>query len=239
VLIIPAIDLRGGKCVRLQQGDYARETVFGEDPAATARHWVAQGAKWLHLVDLDGAKDGRPLNDESVRAIVGAAGVPCELGGGLRRDEDLELAFGLGVTRLVIGTQALKAPAWFAAASRRYPSRLLLGLDAKHGRVATEGWLKVAETSAVELAQRVEHLPLAGVIYTDIAKDGMLQGPNFDALAELAKASCLPVLASGGVTTVEDVQRLNELPLAGCIVGRALYEGSLNLKLAIEAVQSQ
>ena len=239
MLIIPAIDLRGGKCVRLQQGDYARETVFGEDPAATARHWVAQGAKWLHLVDLDGAKDGRPLNDESVRAIVGAAGVPCELGGGLRRDEDLELAFGLGVTRLVIGTQALKAPAWFAAASRRYPSRLLLGLDAKHGRVATEGWLKVAETSAVELAQRVEHLPLAGVIYTDIAKDGMLQGPNFDALAELAKASCLPVLASGGVTTVEDVQRLNELPLAGCIVGRALYEGSLNLKLAIEAVQSQ
>jgi phosphoribosylformimino-5-aminoimidazole carboxamide ribotide isomerase len=239
VLIIPAIDLRGGKCVRLQQGDYAREMVFGEDPAATARHWVTQGAKWLHLVDLDGAKAGRPVNVESIRAVVSAAGVPCELGGGLRCDDDLELAFELGVARLVIGTQALKAPEWFAAVSRRYPKKLLLGLDARNGRVATEGWLDVAEISAIELVQRVEHLPLGGVIHTDIATDGMLQGPNFDTLAEIANATRHPVIASGGVTTVEDVRRLNELPLAGCIVGRALYEGALSLKLAIEAVHSR
>jgi phosphoribosylformimino-5-aminoimidazole carboxamide ribotide isomerase len=236
VLIIPAIDLRGGRCVRLRQGDFAQETVFSDDPAAMARHWVEQGAGLLHLVDLDGAKAGKPSNLDAIRAIVQAAGVPCELGGGLRSEADLALAIDLGVQQLVIGTQALKAPEWFAAMATKYPGKLLLGLDAKHGRVATEGWLDIAETHAIELAQRVQHLPLAGLIYTDIARDGVMQGPNVEALKEVTAAVRLPVIASGGVTTLDDIKELNTLPLAGCIVGRALYEGTLNLRDAINAV---
>jgi phosphoribosylformimino-5-aminoimidazole carboxamide ribotide isomerase len=236
VLIIPAIDLRGGRCVRLRQGDFAQETVFSDDPAAMARHWVEQGAGLLHLVDLDGAKAGIPSNLDAIRAIVQAAGVPCELGGGLRSEADLALAIDLGVQQLVIGTQALKAPEWFAAMATKYPGKLLLGLDAKHGRVATEGWLDIAETHAIELAQRVQHLPLAGLIYTDIARDGVMQGPNVEALKEVTAAVRLPVIASGGVTTLDDIKELNTLPLAGCIVGRALYEGTLNLRDAINAV---
>jgi phosphoribosylformimino-5-aminoimidazole carboxamide ribotide isomerase len=237
VLIIPAIDLRGGRCVRLQQGDYSRETVFGDDPAAMARCWAEQGAELLHVVDLDGAKAGNPVNVDAIRAIVQSAGVPCELGGGLRTEADLALALGVGVQRLVIGTQALKAPDWFARMARTYPDKLLLGLDAKEGRVATHGWLDVAETRAVELAQRLQDLPLAGVIYTDIARDGMLQGPNVKALEDMTAAVRLPVIASGGVTTLEDIRKLKELPLAGCIVGRALYEKTIDLKAAINAVQ--
>ena len=196
MLIIPAIDLRGGRCVRLRQGDYAQETVFGDDPAAMARHWVEQGAKYLHLVDLDGAKDGKPTNVEAIRAIVATAGVPCQLGGGLRSEADLERGFGLGLDRLIVGTGALKSPDWFALMARKYPGRLLLGLDVKNGRVAVEGWLEVADYRAIDLVQRFESLPLAGVICTDIQRDGMLQGPNVESLRELLNATRLPVIAS-------------------------------------------
>lgn len=235
--IWPAIDLRGGKCVRLQQGDYLRETVFGEDPASMARHWVELGAECLHLVDLDGARTGQPCNLASVEAILAAVGVPCQLGGGIRSEETICRLLDLGVARLVVGTQALRQPEWFSRMCHRFPERLVLGIDARNGRVATEGWLHTSEVPALELARRYESLPLAAIVYTDIVADGMLAGPNLSAMAEMQQAVRLPVIASGGVTTIEDVARLAAIPLAGCIIGRALYEGTLTLPEAIRAGQ--
>jgi phosphoribosylformimino-5-aminoimidazole carboxamide ribotide isomerase len=239
VQIIPAIDLRGGQCVRLRQGDYAQETVFGNDPAAMARHWVDLGATMLHLVDLDGAREGRPVNLSAIQGIVASAKVPCELGGGLRQEQDLRLAFDLGIERVVIGTQALKNPDWFATMAQRFPGKLLLGVDAKQGRVATEGWLEVSSCPATQLAKQFESLPIAGLIYTDIARDGMMAGPNVEAMYEMAQAVKLPVIASGGVTTLNDVRALARLPLAACIVGRALYEGTLLLPEAIRVADGR
>jgi len=239
VLILPAIDLRAGRCVRLRQGDYNQETVFDADPVAAARRWVEQGATFLHLVDLDGAKVGHPVNGDIIRQIVQEAGVPCQLGGGLRDGDHVAEALAWGVRRVVIGTRALKDPAWFAALCANHPDRVVLGLDAKNGRVATEGWLEVSDLAAVELAQRHAGLPLAAIVYTDISRDGMLAGPNAEALAELAAHVRVPVIASGGVTTLDDIRTLKQLGLAGCIVGRALYEGRLNLAEIIEvAVRS-
>jgi phosphoribosylformimino-5-aminoimidazole carboxamide ribotide isomerase len=238
VQILPAIDLRAGRCVRLRQGDYAQETVFSDDPAAVARVFAAAGADRLHLVDLDGAKAGRPMNLATVTAIVRAAGVPCQLGGGLRTDADLDAALAAGADRLIIGTQALKRPEWFTAAARRLPGKLVLGLDARDGRVATDGWLEVSSLPAVDLARQFEELPLAALVYTDISRDGMMQGPNLEGLAAMAAATKLPVIASGGVTTPDDVTRLAALPLAGCIIGRALYEGTIDLRAALAALSS-
>ena len=229
MIILPAIDVRGGQCVRLQQGDYGRETVFGADPAAMARRWVADGARYHHIVDLDGAKEGRPINGDSVQGIVQAGGVPCQLGGGLRTEADIALALSWGVERVVIGTRALKAPGWFEEMCRRFPGKIVLGIDARDGKVATEGWLEVSELGALDLAQRFDSFPLAALVYTDIGRDGMLQGANVEAMAQMAQAVKVPVIASGGVTTAEDVQQLATGGLAGCIVGRALYEGKLNL----------
>jgi len=236
VIILPAIDVRGGQCVRLQQGDYGRETVFGADPAAMARRWVAEGARYLHIVDLDGAKEGWPVNGDSVQGIVQAGGVPCQLGGGLRTEADITLALSWGIERVVIGTRALKAPEWFEEMCQRFPGKIVLGIDARAGKVATEGWLEVSELEALELAQKFDSLPLAALVYTDISRDGMLQGANIEAMAQMAQAVKVPVIASGGVTTTEDVQQLATRGLAGCIVGRALYEGKLNLKNLISLV---
>jgi phosphoribosylformimino-5-aminoimidazole carboxamide ribotide isomerase len=233
VLIYPAIDLRGGQCVRLRQGDYAQETVFGADPAAMARRWVEQGAAHLHLVDLDGAREGRPVNGASVRAIVAAAGVPCQLGGGLRTEADVEEVLGWGVARVVLGTRALREPAWCEKMSRRFPGKIALGLDARNGRVAVAGWREDSDVSALDVARRVADWPLAAIVYTDISRDGMLEGPNVEATAEVAAAAAVPVIASGGVTTLDDVARLARRGLAGAIVGRALYEGRLDLAAAI------
>ena len=233
--IWPAIDLRGGTCVRLQQGDYGRETVFGDDPAAMARHWVAQGAACLHLVDLDGAREGRPVNADCVRAIVEASGVPCELGGGIRDEQTIRALFDLGLQRLVVGTLALREPDWFRRMCRAWPSRLVLGIDARDGRVATDGWLDTSETEAVELARQFAGEPIAAVVYTDIATDGMLAGPNVEAMARMQQSVDWPVVASGGVTTADDVARLAAVPMAGCIIGRALYEGTLTLADALAA----
>jgi phosphoribosylformimino-5-aminoimidazole carboxamide ribotide isomerase len=234
VLILPAIDLRGGQCVRLRQGDYAQETVFGADPAAMAQRWVEQGAPWLHLVDLDGARAGRPVNGDSVRRIVAAAGVPCQLGGGLRTEADISAALAWGVTRVVIGTRALKAPGWFQQMCERWPGQIVLGIDAREGQVAAEGWLEVSEISALELAQRCAAWPLAAIVYTDISRDGMLEGANVEAMAAMAAAVAVPVIASGGVTTLDDVRRLAQAGLAGCIVGRALYEERFDLREALQ-----
>ena len=233
--IWPAIDLRGGNCVRLLQGDYRRETVFGTDPAAMARRWVSEGAKCLHLVDLDGARDGRSVNRDAVAAIVLAVEVPCELGGGIRDEATIRDMLSLGLSRLVIGTKALKEPQWFRDMCRQFPNRLAVGIDARHGHVATEGWLEVSQVAATELARTLSGEPIAAIIYTDIAKDGMLSGPNLEAMAEMQQAVQVPVIASGGVTTVDDVRQLARLGLAGCIIGRALYEGTLTLADAITA----
>jgi phosphoribosylformimino-5-aminoimidazole carboxamide ribotide isomerase len=237
VLILPAIDIRGGQCVRLRQGDYAQETVFGNDPAAMAGRWVSQGASYLHLVDLDGAREGRPVNGGSVRRVVQAAGVPCQLGGGLRTEAHITEALSWGVERVVLGTRALKEPGWLEQVARRFPGKVVLGIDAKAGQVATDGWLQVSGQSALDLARQCAAWPLAALVYTDISRDGMLEGPNVEAVAELATAVALPVIASGGVTTLEDIRRLARLNLAGCIVGRALYEGRLDLATAIAATR--
>jgi phosphoribosylformimino-5-aminoimidazole carboxamide ribotide isomerase len=228
--IYPAIDLFGGRCVRLRQGDYQQETVFGTDPAAMARHWVTEGATWLHIVDLDGAKVGQPVNAASIRAIVEASGVPCQLGGGLRTRTHIQEALGWGVQRVIIGTRALQSPEWLAEMCAAFPGRIVLGIDAKDGRVATHGWLDVSDMPAIELARKLGHLPLAAIVYTDIGRDGMMQGANVAAMAEMAAAVPIPVIASGGVTTLEDVRRLADAGLAGCIVGRALYENQLRLR---------
>ena len=232
--VIPAIDLRGGRCVRLRQGDYDRETVFGDDPAAMAAHWERQGAGRLHLVDLDGAKLGRPVHVDSVLEVLERVAIPCQLGGGIRDADALEMWLGAGVDRVVVGTQALKDPGWFRAMAAEHPGHLLLGLDARDGKVATEGWLDVSTVEAVDLASQFDDLPLAGVVYTDIHRDGTLEGPNLDGIAALARRLKTPVIASGGVGSLEDVARLASLPIAACLVGRALYEGRFRLSEARE-----
>ncbi|MDY3551119.1 1-(5-phosphoribosyl)-5-[(5-phosphoribosylamino)methylideneamino]imidazole-4-carboxamide isomerase [Gemmata sp. JC717] len=233
MFIFPAIDLLNGRAVRLRQGDYSRETVFSDDPAAVARKWVELGADRIHVVDLDGAKAGKPVNGTVIQAIVSAAGVPVQLGGGLRTDQDLETVFGWGVHWAVLGTRALQAPDWTRAVANRYPERIVLGVDAKGGYVATEGWLEVSRTKATDLARQVSDAPLAAVVYTDIAKDGMMSGPNFEALVEMKNATPLPVIASGGVCELGHVRRLIDEGIPGCIIGRALYEGTLDLAAAL------
>jgi phosphoribosylformimino-5-aminoimidazole carboxamide ribotide isomerase len=237
MLILPAIDIRGGQCVRLRQGDYAQETVYSGDPAAMARHWVDQGATFLHIVDLDGAKEGHPVNEDSIQKIVQTASVLCQLGGGLRTQEHIAKALAWGLQRVVIGTKAVNDPAWLKGICNHFPGKIALGIDAKDGRVAIEGWLEVSNRPAVELARHCAAWPLAAIIYTDIARDGMLAGPNLEALAEMSKAVALPIIASGGITTLDDLRRLGQLNLAGCIIGRALYEGRLRLPEAINCVQ--
>jgi phosphoribosylformimino-5-aminoimidazole carboxamide ribotide isomerase len=237
--IYPAIDLRDGKCVRLKQGDYAQETVFGADPAAMAQRWVADGATYLHLVDLDGAKEGRPVNVRAIRAIVKAVNVPCQLGGGLRTENDIKDALALGVARVIVGTKALQSPKWLAQMTQQFPGRIVLGIDAKDGKVATQGWLDVSEISALDLARQCARPLLSAIIYTDISRDGMMQGANVNAMAEMAAAVPLPVIASGGVTTMDDVMKLQESGLAGCIIGRALYEGQLNMREVVAQVSGK
>jgi phosphoribosylformimino-5-aminoimidazole carboxamide ribotide isomerase len=234
--IWPAIDLRGGKCVRLQQGDYGREMVFADDPAKMARQLVDGGAECLHLVDLDGAREGKPVNLDSIRAIVEAVEVPCELGGGIREESHIRsIIDDIGLARLVIGTQALREPDWFRHMVEYFPGKLVLGIDARDGKVATDGWLKTSDTSAIDLAKQFEKDPLAAIIYTDIARDGMLKGPNVEAMRAMREAVRLPVVASGGVTSAADVAALAAVPMAGCIIGRALYEGKITLADALTA----
>lgn len=238
MFIYPAIDLLGGKCVRLRQGDYSQETVFSDDPAAVAKQWAAAGADRLHLVDLDGAKAGKPINGDVIRRIVSAVGVPCQLGGGIRSEADLETVFGWGVRWAVLGTRALQEPGWVCRMADRYPARIVLGVDARNGFVATEGWLSTSSTKATDLAKQVERSPLAAVVYTDIAKDGMMSGPNFEQLAEMQAAVRLPVIASGGVSVQGHVTKLAAMALFGCIIGRALYEGTVDLTLAIATTRT-
>lgn len=239
--IWPAIDIRGGKCVRLVQGDYARETVYGNSPADMAARWIAEGADRLHIVNLDGARDGgssdesRRVNLAAIGEIARSVSVPLQVGGGIRDDETIEAYLDLGIQRFVIGTRALQDQAWTAKFIERHPAKILIGIDARDGMVAIEGWAEITDVPAIEFARQISQLPVAGIIYTDIQRDGMLEGPNVDAMAEMARVVDVPVIASGGVTTAEDVAQLARSGLAGCIVGRSLYEGRLALADALAA----
>jgi phosphoribosylformimino-5-aminoimidazole carboxamide ribotide isomerase len=236
--VIPAIDLRGGLCVRLRQGDYSQETVFGDDPAEMAARFEAEGAASIHLVDLDGAKTGRPVNITSVQRIMARIKIPCQLGGGVRDQDTIAAWLRAGVDRVIVGTQALRDPDWFRTMTLTYPHRLILGLDARAGKVAAEGWLETSTVDASALARQFDDSPLAAIVYTDIARDGMLEGPNLEATRELAQSVKAPVIASGGVGSLDDLDLLAALPIAGCIVGRALYEGRFTLKEAITRVSA-
>ena len=229
----PAIDILNGQCVRLKQGDYRQETVYGASPAAMAEHWVNCGAKFLHIVDLDGAKDKQPTNRRFVQEILDRVSIPVEIGGGIRTEETIRDYLDRGIHRVVIGTLALKEPDWFREMSRKFPGRLVLGIDARNGMAAAEGWLETSQTPAVSLVKAFGDLPLAALVYTDISKDGMLEGPNFEEMAAMHRASPFPVVASGGVASLDDIRRLKELGLPACIIGKALYEGTLRLEEAL------
>ncbi|MEI8317136.1 MAG: 1-(5-phosphoribosyl)-5-[(5-phosphoribosylamino)methylideneamino] imidazole-4-carboxamide isomerase [Planctomycetia bacterium] len=203
----PAIDLRGGRCVRLLQGDYDRETVFADDPVEQVRRFVDQGARRLHVVDLDGAKSGSPVQAELIARMVRAAGVPCQLGGGIRSLDTARAYADAGVSRLVVGSVAIEQPELLAAMAAALPGRIVLGLDARDGRVAVRGWVDTSPLLAIDVAKRSEHLPLAGVVYTDIATDGMLSGPNLVALGEMVAGVRLPIVASGGIAVADDLRR--------------------------------
>lgn len=233
----PAIDLRGGNCVRLQQGDYNRETVYSADPVSVALQFQAAGAKHLHIVDLDGAVDGQPTNRAVIREIVTAVEMQCEVGGGVRSQAIIDDLLTLGLDRLVLGTAALKHAEWFRQMCRAYPGQLVLGIDAKNGFVATEGWHEVSRVEATELADWFRDVPLATIIYTDIATDGMMQGPNVAEMARMQRHVSVPVVASGGVTTLDDVRDLAAAGMAGVIIGRALYEQSIDLGEAIQTAR--
>ena len=212
--LLPAIDIRDGKCVRLRQGDYARETIFADEPSEMAQRWADQGAEWLHLVDLDGAREGRPVNVDAIRRIVSSVDVPCQLGGGLRDADAIQLMLDdVGIDRVIIGTQALKAPDWFREMVTTHPDRLVLGIDARDSMVATAGWLDVSQVSAIDLARQNADLRLAAIVYTNIANDGMMQGIDQQTLDDLVALTKLgtPVIASGGVSTMQDIVNLADL----------------------------
>ncbi len=236
MIIFPAIDLKDGQCVRLMQGDPERATVYGKDPVAMARHWEDQGAEWLHLVDLDGAFTKKPVNDSIVLEIARSVSIPVEVGGGIRTLESIERYISGGAARVIIGTAALRAPEMLEEACGRYPGRIALGLDARDGQVAVEGWKESTRTDAVDLVMRFKYLELAAVIYTDIHRDGMQTGVNIEATRRLMEMTGAPVIASGGVSNLRDIEELLDLArlgLLGVITGRAIYEGTLDLKEAI------
>ena len=238
MLLIPAIDLKEGKCVRLRQGRMDDVTVFSDDPVATATRWVEAGAKRLHLVDLDGASTGNPVNTDVIRRIVEAhPNIPVQLGGGIRDVEDAELYLDLGVQYLIIGTKAVREPHFVSEICTEFPNRIIVGLDAKDGKVAVDGWSKLSKHDVIDLAQHFERDGVAAIIYTDISRDGMMQGVNIEATVKLAQSIVIPVIASGGVSSQDDLRALCQVAdegVMGAIIGRALYEGDLDL---VEAQQ--
>lgn len=233
--IWPAIDLRGGQCVRLIQGQYDQQITYGQDPASQARAFEDCGAGYLHVVDLDGAKSGKSENLEAIRAIREAVKMQIEVGGGIRDEVGINRMLDLGVDRVILGTSAIRHFEWFGQMAVRYPAKLVLGLDARGSQAAEQGWTQESAQTVLDLAMRAAKLPIAAIVYTDITKDGMMTGPNFDRTGDLAGAVTIPVIASGGVTTVEDIRKLIPLGVAGAIIGRALYEGKILLADAIAA----
>jgi len=241
MMIIPAVDIKDGRCVRLLQGQMDQETVFSDDPAAMALRWQAMGAELIHLVDLNGAVDKKPRNLATIEAVLARVRVPLQLGGGIRDMATIETYIGKGVSRIVLGTEAIRNPDLVIKAARAFPGCIVVGIDARNGFVAIEGWTETTGTTAIDLARRFEDIGIAAINFTDIYRDGMQTGPNLEATRQLAEAVSIPVVASGGVATIDDIKNL--LPLAavgvqGVITGKALYSGSLDLKEAIELART-
>jgi len=241
VILFPAIDLKNGEAVRLEQGDMARATVFNRDPAAQAKAFEQQGFEYLHIVDLDGAFAGKPMNAAAVERILAAVRIPTQLGGGIRDRATIEAWLAKGIARVIIGTAAVRSPALVKEAARAYPGRVAVGLDAREGRVAVEGWAETSELTALDVAKRFEAAGVAAIIYTDVTRDGMLKGPNLEATTALADAVSIPVIASGGFASIEDIRALvapRAKKLAGAILGRALYDGRIDAGTALRLVRS-
>ena len=238
--IFPAIDLRAGKCVRLLQGDYNRQIDYRDNPVAQARDFESDGAQWLHVVDLDGALHGSMQNLEVIRNIVSNTNLKVEVGGGIREEATVAQLLEIGVQQVVVGTRALEDIDWFESLVKKpeFAHHIVLGLDARDGRIATRGWTETGETTITQMAEKVNDWPLAAIVYTDIACDGMLTGPNIETTRQLAERCSVPVIASGGVGRLEDIQNLAALPIRGIIVGRALYENKFTLKQALTAVKN-
>jgi phosphoribosylformimino-5-aminoimidazole carboxamide ribotide isomerase len=240
MILFPAIDLKEGLAVRLEQGDMARATVFHRDPAAQARAFEQQGFEYLHIVDLDGAFAGKPVNAAAVDRILESIGIPVQLGGGVRDTATAEAWLDKGVTRVIIGTAAVRDPPFVKQAARDFPGRIAVGLDARDGKVAVQGWAETSELSALEIARRFEDVGVSAIIYTDIARDGMLQGLNLDATIALAEAISIPVIASGGLASIGDIKSMLEpraKKLEGAIAGRALYDGRLDAAAALKLIR--
>ena len=239
-VVVPSIDLRNGRVVRLKQGDYARQVNYDVDPLATARSFREAGATWMHVVDLDGAKEGRPAQTDLIRRVIIESGLQVQVGGGIRERSHVEDLLSAGAARVVVGTKALEAWEWFRELAHDGPMRgkLTLALDAKDGVVATRGWTESSGRRAVDVAAEVSDWPLAALLYTDVEKDGMLQGPNLHHTRLLAEAGRVPVIASGGVGNVEHVHQLRQVPVWGAIIGRSLYEGTLDLREAIQVASA-
>jgi len=236
--IIPAIDLIDAKCVRLIRGEYDRKIIYRDNPADQAKDFIAAGAKWLHIVDLDGAKAGKPVNTNTIAEIAALGKLKIEVGGGIRNEDSIKQLLDIGVERVIIGTKALDDFEWFSQMAEKFPNKIALGLDARGSKIATHGWTQDRPQTVIEFALAADTLPLAAIIYTDISKDGMLTGPNFERTKALADSVKAPVVASGGVVTVDDIKKLVSLEtIAAAIIGRALYERTLNLTDAIEAAQ--
>ncbi|NNU81460.1 1-(5-phosphoribosyl)-5-[(5-phosphoribosylamino)methylideneamino]imidazole-4-carboxamide isomerase [Halovulum dunhuangense] len=235
MILYPAIDLKDGKCVRLYKGDMAQATVFGDDPAAQAAKFAAAGCRWLHLVDLDGAFAGKPQNAAAVESILARVSIPAQLGGGIRDMATIEGWLAKGLARVILGTVAVRDPDLVKQAARTFPGKVAVGIDARDGMVAVEGWAETTDISALDLARRFEDAGVAAIIYTDIDRDGAMQGPNVAATAALANAVSIPVIASGGVSSLDDLRALKDsgAPLDGAISGRAIYEGALDLGQAL------
>ena len=241
MILFPAIDLKDGRCVRLEQGDMARATVFNLDPASQAAKFAAQGFEYLHVVDLDGAFAGKPMNAYAVEAMLAAVTMPVQLGGGIRDLKTIEAWLSKGVARVIIGTAAVRDPELVKSAARKFPNRVAVGLDARDGRVAVEGWAETSEVKALEIAGRFEDAGVAAIVFTDIARDGLLKGLNLDATIALAERISIPVIASGGLASIDDVRALLQPPakkLAGAIAGRALYDGRLDPEAALSLIRS-
>lgn len=239
MILFPAIDLKGGQCVRLKLGDMAQATVFNDDPAAQAKDFEAQGFRWLHLVDLDGAFAGRPVNASAVEAILAAIAIPVQLGGGIRDISGIETWLGRGIRRVILGTVALRNPELVKEACRKFPGRIAVGIDAKGGKVAVEGWAETSELTAIDLARRFADAGVAAIIFTDVDRDGVLKGLNIDATLALARSVDIPVIASGGLASLADIERLLEPDCAileGAISGRALYDGRLDARAALKLI---
>jgi len=242
LIVIPAIDIKNGRCVRLKQGRMSDETVYSDFPEEIAARWCSQGAERIHIVDLDGAVKGRPVNSETIRKIVKAVPVPTQLGGGIRDLDTIKSYLDLGIMQVILGTVAYRNPDLVKDACNHFLGRIILGIDASKGRVAVEGWVEQTEIAPVEMAKRFENDGISAIIYTDIQRDGMTSGPNIEATKELAEAITIPVIASGGISGTDDIRRLmavEKYGITGVITGRALYEGSMDLAEAIKITRSQ